>query len=204
MLSAANSLNAKLIQDLTFRGVGYAFSIHVIRHFRICTSTFEFSDFLLINAPFISKNLATIHAEDNSYHFSIWWIGFSTFQFSTHGCGKNTFRITWVGIRMTSVLNLSGLNYQNGNPLRREILSMKAEIEGLRKEIATLKFFRPSTAGAAVAGPPGPAGPAGPQGPPGPKGDKGDKGDITYVMAAPTPAPSPAPAPAPAPAPDTA
>ncbi len=105
---------------------------------------------------------------------------------------------------MTSVLNLSGLNYQNGNPLRREILSMKAEIEGLRKEIATLKFFRPSTAGAAVAGPPGPAGPAGPQGPPGPKGDKGDKGDITYVMAAPTPAPSPAPAPAPAPAPDTA
>jgi len=97
---------------------------------------------------------------------------------------------------MTSVLNLSGLNYQNGNPLRREIVAMKAEIEGLRKEIATLKFFRPTTAGAAVAGPPGPAGPAGPQGPPGPKGDKGDKGDITYVMAAPAPmAAAPAPAP---------
>ena len=99
---------------------------------------------------------------------------------------------------MTSVLNLSGLNYQNGNPLRREILSIKAEIEGLRKEIATLKFFRPTTAGSAVAGPPGPAGPVGPMGPPGPKGDKGD---ITYVMAAPTPAPAPAPAPSPAPAP---
>jgi hypothetical protein len=91
---------------------------------------------------------------------------------------------------MTSVLNLSGLNYQNGNPLRREILSIKAEIEGLRKEIATLKFFRPMTAGAAVAGPPGPAGPAGPAGP---KGDKGDKGEITYVMAAPSPSPAPAP-----------
>jgi hypothetical protein len=104
---------------------------------------------------------------------------------------------------MTSVLNLSGLNYQNGNPLRREILSIKAEIEGLRKEIATLKFFRPVTAavGTAVAGPPGPAGPAGP---PGPKGDKGDAGPITYVMAASAPAsaavPAVAPAPAPAPA----
>ena len=107
---------------------------------------------------------------------------------------------------MTSVLNLSGLNYQNGNPLRREILSIKAEIEGLRKEIATLKFFRPVTAavGTAVAGPPGPAGPAGPQGPPGPKGDKGDKGEITYVMAAPSPAAAPAPAPAAAPAPAVA
>jgi hypothetical protein len=87
---------------------------------------------------------------------------------------------------MTSVLNLSGLNYQNGNPLRREILSIKAEIEGLRKEIATLKFFRPITASpiTAVAGPPGPAGPVGPAGP---KGDKGDKGEITYVMAAAAP-----------------
>jgi len=128
------------------------------------------------------------------------------FQFPifTPACGKNTRWITWLGIRMTSVLNLSGLNYQNGNPLRREILSIKAEIEGLRKEIATLKFFRPMTAGAAVAGPPGPVGPVGPAGPPGPKGDKGDKGEITYVMAAPSPAPAPtasAPAPVPAPAP---
>jgi len=112
------------------------------------------------------------------------------FQFPifTPACGKNTRWITWLGIRMTSVLNLSGLNYQNGNPLRREILSIKAEIEGLRKEIATLKFFRPMTAGAAVAGPHGPVGPAGP---PGPKGDKGDKGEITYVMAAPSPSPAP-------------
>jgi hypothetical protein len=120
-------------------------------------------------------------------------IHFSIFQFFTKACGKNTFRITSFAIRMTSVLNLSGLNYQNGNPLRREILSIKAEIEGLRKEIATLKFFRPMTAGAAVAGPPGPAGPAGAAGPPGPKGDKGDKGEITYVMAAPSPSPAPAP-----------
>lgn len=93
---------------------------------------------------------------------------------------------------MTSVLNLSGLNYQNGNPLRREILSLKADIEGLRKEIATLKFFRPVTAtlGTPVAGIPGPAGPQGPQGP---KGEKGDSGPITYVMAAPAPAPVVAP-----------
>ena len=98
---------------------------------------------------------------------------------------------------MTSVLNLSGLNYQNGNPLRREIVAMKAEIESLRKEIATLKFFKPMTAGAAVAGPPGPVGPAGPPGPKGEKGDKGDPGPITYVMAAPAPATASAPATAP-------
>jgi hypothetical protein len=130
---------------------------------------------------------------------------FPIFHPEVIACGKNTRWITWLGIRMTSVLNLSGLNYQNGNPLRREILSIKAEIEGLRKEIATLKFFRPVTAGATttVAGPPGPAGPAGPKGDKGEKGEKGDAGPITYVMAAPAPAPAaaaPAPAPAPAPA----
>lgn len=88
-------------------------------------------------------------------------------------------------VQMTSVLNLSGLNYQNGNPLRREIQALKTELEGLRKEIATLKFFRPmTTTASAIPGPAGPPGPTGPAGPPGPKGDKGEKGDpgpMTYI-----------------------
>jgi hypothetical protein len=76
---------------------------------------------------------------------------------------------------MTSVLNLSGLNYQGGNPLGREIRALKTEVEKLKSEIAALKANGGGGAGVAgVAGPPGPPGPAGPAGP---KGDKGDKGD---------------------------
>lgn len=103
---------------------------------------------------------------------------------------------------MTSVLNLSGLNYQNGNPLRREIVAMKAEIESLRKEIATLKFFRPTGVTSSVPGPAGPPGPVGPAGPPGPKGDKGEKGDpgpMTYIAMPSAAVPMVAPAPAPTP-----
>ena len=42
---------------------------------------------------------------------------------------------------MSSVLNLSGLNYQNGNPLRREIVALKSDVEALKKELVALKFF---------------------------------------------------------------
>ena len=35
--------------------------------------------------------------------------------------------------RMTSVLNLGGLNYQNGNPLRMEIQRINAGVVDLRK-----------------------------------------------------------------------
>ena len=83
---------------------------------------------------------------------------------------------------MSSVLNLSGLNYQNGNPLRREIVALKNDIDLLKKELTAMKFFRPMTApvmGAPVAGPPGPAGPAGP---PGPQGPAGPQGPVMYVQ----------------------
>jgi hypothetical protein len=111
---------------------------------------------------------------------------------------------------MTSVLNLSGLNYQNGNPLRREIVAMKAEIESLRKEIATLKFFRPTGVTSSIPGPAGPPGPKGDRGEKGEKGDKGDKGEpgpMTYIampsaavpMVAPAPAPTPIAVPVPVP-----
>lgn len=110
---------------------------------------------------------------------------------------------------MTSVLNLSGLNYQNGNPLRREFQAIKADIEGLRKEIATLKFFRPMTATATVAAPTALAAAVptvsptlladiaalkneiaamkaagygrGEKGEKGDKGDKGDAGQMAYI-----------------------
>jgi hypothetical protein len=75
---------------------------------------------------------------------------------------------------MTSELNLSGLNYQGGNPLRREIRALKADVEALKKEIAILKVVGVGSSQASIPGPPGPAGPAGPAGP---KGDKGEKGD---------------------------
>jgi hypothetical protein len=92
---------------------------------------------------------------------------------------------------MSSVLNGGGLNFQGGNPLRREIITLRNDINALQAAVRTLMAGGgPSVAG--VAGPPGPpgpagndgvAGPAGPAGPPGPIGPVGPPGPLSYIMA---------------------
>jgi hypothetical protein len=76
---------------------------------------------------------------------------------------------------MTSVLYSSGLNYQGGNPLGREVRALKADVESLKKLVEELRSNSVSAANP-VSGPPGPAGPPGPPGPPGPAGPAGPPG----------------------------
>jgi hypothetical protein len=84
--------------------------------------------------------------------------------------------------RMSSVLNLSGLNYQRGNPLGREIRAIKEEIAELKKQMHALVSGGLSmSTPQVIQGPPGPMGPGGPKGEKGEKGDKGDKGEMVYV-----------------------
>jgi hypothetical protein len=83
------------------------------------------------------------------------------------GCVHPVFkRRSLVSRTMSSVLNLSGLNFQRSNPLRREILALQADVSELKKTIAGLSTSRAEP----VMGPPGPKGDMGPQGP---KGEKG-------------------------------
>ena len=95
---------------------------------------------------------------------------------------------------MSSVLNGGGLNFQGGNPLRREIITLRNDINALQAAVRTLMAGGgPSVAG--VAGPPGPtgppgndgapgvAGPAGPAGVAGPVGPVGPPGPLSYIMA---------------------
>lgn len=90
--------------------------------------------------------------------------------------------------RMSSVLNLGGLNFQAGNPVRREITQLRNEISELKKAFALLKETT-STApgGTGPAGPPGPPGPMGPAGADGaagtagPPGPTGPPGPLSYI-----------------------
>lgn len=84
--------------------------------------------------------------------------------------------------RMTSVLSMSGLNYQGGNPLRNMIEGLRRDIDALKKvteeqaaTIAALSASGPASA-TVVAGPPGPAGPEGPAGRDGREGPAGRDG----------------------------
>jgi hypothetical protein len=78
--------------------------------------------------------------------------------------------------RMSSVLNLSGLNYQRSNPLRREILALQADIVELKKIVVQLAQGGVGASVTPVVGPPGPAGPPGPPGPAGADGQVGPPG----------------------------
>jgi len=87
---------------------------------------------------------------------------------------------------MSSVLNLSGLNFQRSNPLRREILALQADIVELKKMVLELKAGGGSQATPVQGppgppGPPGPAGATGPAGQTGPPGPAGPQGQMTYV-----------------------
>uniref|UniRef100_A0A6C0L5Q1 Collagen triple helix containing protein n=1 Tax=viral metagenome TaxID=1070528 RepID=A0A6C0L5Q1_9ZZZZ len=82
---------------------------------------------------------------------------------------------------MTSVLSMSGLNYQGGNPLRNMIEGLRRDIDALKKvteeQAATIAALSSSSGPASVvAGPPGPEGPAGRDGREGPAGRDGREG----------------------------
>lgn len=91
--------------------------------------------------------------------------------------------------KMTSVLYSSGLNYQGGNPIGREVRALKTELENLKKVVAELRSGGLASA-TPVQGPPGPPGPTGPQGIPGTPGTPGTNG-MDGVEGAPGP-PGPA------------
>lgn len=40
---------------------------------------------------------------------------------------------------MTSLLNQSGLNFQNGNPLGRKVRALESDVDALKKEMLVLK-----------------------------------------------------------------
>jgi hypothetical protein len=116
------------------------------------------------------------------------------------GAVESIFRIHTVSPEMTSLLNQSGLNFQNGNPLGRKVRALESDVETLKKELQALK------SGGVVATTAAPTAPApsvliaeldalkrdlailkmagfgkGEKGDKGEKGEKGDPGPMTYI-----------------------
>jgi hypothetical protein len=128
---------------------------------------------------------------------------------------------------MTSLLNQSGLNFQNGNPLGRKVRALESQVEALQKEVQALKNGVPSGSAPAVSAPATATATVtalpptlladldllkrelamiraagygkGEKGDKGEKGEKGDPGPMTYI-AMPANAPAPVSAAVPLPA----
>lgn len=98
---------------------------------------------------------------------------------------KYTPGIPVVVTEMSSVLNLSGINYQNGNPLGKIVRALRSELDSLKDEVRELRVLAalgPSGSGSqGPPGPPGAPGAPGPAGPAGPQGPAGPPGAMTYV-----------------------
>ena len=82
---------------------------------------------------------------------------------------------------MSSVLNLSGLNYGRGNPIGNQLRALQNEVAELKKVVQMLSKGGVGGPAQVVQGPPGPAGPQGPPGPAGPQGPPGPQGQMAYV-----------------------
>ena len=84
--------------------------------------------------------------------------------------------ITTYPTEMSSTLNQSGLNFQNGNPLGIKVRALEREVAALKLLVAGLSVANAVAASPGAAGPPGPPGPPGPAGPAGPAGAPGVPG----------------------------
>jgi hypothetical protein len=100
---------------------------------------------------------------------------------------------------MTSLLNQSGLNFQNGNPLGRKVRALESLVETLQKEVAALKSGGVAASASSAASVPTAltadvdalkrdmamiklAGfGKGEKGDKGDKGDRGEPGPMTYI-----------------------
>ncbi len=126
-------------------------------------------------APLVCDQLATLETTNGDDHFCYLTWGNSFSQFF-EGAFIGPPGIPGNPTEMTSVLYSSGLNYQGGNPIGREVRALKAEVDALKKSIIELKAGGVGAAATPVAGPPGPPGPPGPVGPAGPAGAPGTPG----------------------------
>jgi len=128
----------------------------------------------LIETPFISKHFPAIHTT-NWYNHSFVLFGTREKRIVNFSLAVRTIReyedISYN--RMSSVLNLAGLNYQATNPLRRELQAIRNEINEIKKKMAATPA---ASVAAGVPGPQGLPGVAGPQGPQGPQGLQGTAG----------------------------
>jgi hypothetical protein len=103
---------------------------------------------------------------------------------------------------MTSLLNQSGLNFQNGNPLGRKVRALETLVETLQKEVAALKTGGVTSSAPTTANVPTALtadvdalkrdmamiklagfgkGEKGDKGDKGEKGDRGEPGPMTYI-----------------------
>ena len=108
---------------------------------------------------------------------------------------------------MTSLLNQSGLNFQNGNPLGRKVRALETLVENLQKEINALKTGGVTASAPTAASVPTTLtadvdslkrdmamiklagfgkGEKGDKGDKGEKGDRGEPGPMTYIAMPPT------------------
>jgi len=93
--------------------------------------------FLLIKHPLVRKDISTVHTTNGDDHGSYLNRGkgnLSIFMGAFVRIHKSSTRDP----EMTSCLYSGGLNYQQGNPVRQEIVSVRREVDSLRKLVEEL------------------------------------------------------------------
>lgn len=101
--------------------------------------------FLLIKYPLVRKDISTVHTTDRNDHGSYLNRGkggpsifMGAIFMSVTGAFVRIHKSSTRDPEMTSCLYSGGLNYQQGNPVRQEIVSVRREVDSLRKLVEEL------------------------------------------------------------------
>ena len=186
MASATGLLQAQYFHNLQLNGIRNTSTIHIESVLRLITqgNTLPLLQLLLIVSPLIGNYSSTTHTTDWNDHSRTFLLADGGKSILASGRYADKFLINnTVTIRMSSVLTMSGLNYQGANPLRGMIEGLRKDVDALKKltdeqavTIAALTSATGAGPSAGVPGPPGPAGVDGRDGREGPAGRDGREG----------------------------
>lgn len=93
--------------------------------------------FLLIKHPLVRKDISTVHTTNGDDHGSYLNRGKGNPSIFM-GAFVRIYKSSTRDPEMTSCLYSGGLNYQQGNPVRQEIVSVRREVDSLRKLVEEL------------------------------------------------------------------
>jgi len=117
--------------------MGHRRAVHIFDFTLVLVLTMGFHLLLIIH-PLVRKDISAVHTTNGDNHDGSYLIRGKAVLSIFMGAFVRIHKSSTRDPEMTSCLYSGGLNYQQGNPVRQEIVSVRREVDSLRKLVEDL------------------------------------------------------------------